>query len=247
MKIILSKIKRRALRLINGTLLFYLAHPWAFGRGVVAGPFNGTRMTIKTTWSSFIYLIVGSYEKELHRIWDNLNSTQCGNIIVIGAAEGYYVCGLAKKWGANVIAFEASEESRRVLMTNIKLNGLQKQVEIFGKCEVADLLNLVKHAAPNLIVCDIEGGEDDMFSEELLSFLKKTVLIIEMHPPYGLQSRIDAIAKTHEVQILNPTDRCLADYPYRDWVPDKIKAQWLNEHRPFSTPWLFAVPQDSEL
>jgi hypothetical protein len=240
---ILLKIKNRFRLLLGSPFLFYLAHPWALGRGIVEGPFKDTRMSLRTSWNAPICLFVGAYEKELHPIWDNINPQRISTVWVIGAAEGYYACGFAKKWGVKVLAYETSDISRAVLLKNIKLNGVEENVEIFGKCEPADFKAGLERQAPDLILCDIEGGEDVLFSDEILGLLGKTKLVVELHPPYGLRERVKSLMRTHEVQIIDPVQRTLADYPYDDWIPPEIKLKWLNEGWPFSTPWLIAFPR----
>jgi len=242
MKTLLTKIGNRIRHFFRAPWLFFLAHPCALGRGIVAGPFRGTRMSLKTSWNTPLCLLIGAYEKELHPIWNALNPAQVSTAWVIGAAEGYYACGVARKWNARVSAYEASEISREVLRKNIGLNGVSEKVKVLGKCEPAEFESNLKLQPPNLILCDIEGGEDFLFTEKILGLLSKTILIVELHPPYGLRSRIKSLLPTHEVQIIEPVQRTLADYPYQDWIPEETKLNWLNEGRPFSTPWLIAFP-----
>jgi hypothetical protein len=200
-------------------------------------------MVIETTWNKPVYLFVGSYEQELHSIWNELETAQDMTVWVIGAAEGYYACGMAKKWSANVTAYESSDNSRRVLAANIRLKGLQGKVNVRGKCEAGEFAEKVRDKAPDLLLCDIEGGEDEIFSEDILSLLCRTVLVVEMHPPYRSRSIANALTDTHRVQVVEPVTRCLSDYPYQDWIPKTIKLGWLDERRPFPTPWLIALPK----
>jgi len=222
-----------------------MAHPRALGRGVIAGPFKGTCMTKTTSWNNPVLLFIGSYERELHGIWNDIDATQDMVVWVIGAAEGYYACGMANKWKAKVTAYEASDESRGILATNIRLNGLQDKVRVLGKCKASDFAVKIRSKAPDLLLCDIEGGEDDIFSDDVLRWLDKTTLVIEMHPPYKSRSMTKTLGTTHDVQVINPVARSVADYPYRDWIPKTIKLGWLDERRPFPTPWLIASPKRS--
>ncbi len=237
------KIKNSFESLASGLRLFYFFHPWALGRGIVAGPFKGTKMALRTSWNTPICLFVGSYEKELHATWNILSKKPIKTAWVIGAAEGYYACGIAKKWNAKVLAYEACDNSRIILARNVELNGMQSNVQILGKCEPDDFAVQLKEAAPDLIVCDIEGGEDGMFSTEILSRLARTILIIETHPPYGLLPQMKALSMSHDVEIINPIERQVSDYPFPDLISRKTKLQWLQEGRPFATPWIVAFPK----
>jgi len=128
-------------------------------------------------------------------------------------------------------------------MQNVLLNGLEETVEVRGKCDTAEFAARMKRQPPDLLLCDIEGGEDEIFSDELIGSLSETSLVIEMHPPYGSKAMAIGLATTHDVHIVNPVARRLADYPYRDWIPRAIKLAWLDECRPFPTPWLVALPK----
>jgi len=239
----LIRLKRIVQRFARWPLLFYLAHPRVFVGGVLAGPFKGMSMSVVTTWNNPVHFFAGSYELELHRIWNTLRPLHNVSIWVIGAAEGYYVCGFAKFWNASVTAYEACERSRRVLTANVRLNGLQDRTHILGRCDAQEFSLQLQQGAPYLILCDIEGEENSLFLEDLLAVLSKTILIVETHPPYTIFSRLEALSATHYVQIINPAERNISDYPFEDWIPHNVRLRWLDERRPFPTPWLVALPK----
>jgi hypothetical protein len=238
--ICLRRIVRRIRRL---PLLLYLAHPRALFGGVHAGPFAGTAISAITSWNNPVHFFAGTYERELHHLWVDLHPPPSVPIWVIGAAEGYYVCGLARCWNANVRAYEACEHSRKILERNVRLNSLQASTLILGKCDANEFAVQLRRDAPYLILCDIEGDEDRLFPEHLFSLLARTILVIETHPPYRLLAGIETLSKTHIVQVIKPVARDVSDYPLRDWVPKKIRLQWLQENRPFATPWVVAIPK----
>jgi len=77
------------------------------------------------------------YEKAAFKFLNNLETD--GDIIVVGANEGYYAVRLAKKnMGKKVVhAFEPVEENIDALSKNIKLNNLLDYV-IVNQCAVGD-------------------------------------------------------------------------------------------------------------
>jgi hypothetical protein len=235
--------KARAIAL--GPWLFLLMHPSIIVRGVIAGPFAGTRLSLRTTWNKSVYLFLGCYEKELHSIWSLLQARMhpgC-DVWVLGAADGYYVCGLSNLLNAKITAWESSELSRRVVQRNITLNNLESRVTLLGHCAPDEFLGRLTTNPPDLIVSDIEGGEDVLFLTAMPSAFKKTVLIIELHPPYGARQLEEILGCSHSVTIVHPKTRTVRDYPVTDLIPNAARLTWMQELRPFDTPWLVAIPK----
>lgn len=65
---------------------------------IFSGPFRGLFYVGESVGSSYFPKILGIYEKELHGILEANKLDSFDKIIVIGAGEGYYAVGLAKKW-----------------------------------------------------------------------------------------------------------------------------------------------------
>jgi hypothetical protein len=63
-------------------------------RKVVSGPFRGLKMKQKSPTKP---MLLGVWEKELSFIWDSLDNLRF--IVDVGAAEGFYAVGLARKGG----------------------------------------------------------------------------------------------------------------------------------------------------
>lgn len=65
---------------------------------VLNGPFKGLKYPFKEAFGSvFTPKIIGTYELELHSIVNEILVSGYKHIIDIGAAEGYYSIGFAKK------------------------------------------------------------------------------------------------------------------------------------------------------
>ncbi len=222
-----------------------MLHGSVFYKGILAGSFKGTYVSPKTSWCFAPYFFLGTYEKELHFLWDYLSAkaVNLNEIYVIGAAEGYYVCGLGRKYSSSrITAFESTEESRKILKINVKANRLSERVTILGACTDKILMEILQDKIPDFLLCDIEGYENLLFTENILDRLKNTVFLIETHPPYDLLRKISFLQKTHNVIQVDPMPRVIKDYTLNGFAPPNKKLDWMNERRPFPTPWIVAFP-----
>lgn len=233
-------------KVVGLPILFYILHPNILHKGILFGPFAGTRLHTKTLWCNAPNFFLGTYEKEIQNILVDLSkfANNIQNIWIIGAAEGYYVCALGRMYKqTKIIAYESSIESQNLLAQNVALNKLSERVTILGKCSYNEFYFQVNQTKPDFILCDIEGYENILFSKEILSLLTNTILIIETHPPYSLFAKTSELEKNHKVLLIEPKERTLSDYPGFKWVPTSKKLEWISERRPFSTPWIVAFPK----
>ncbi len=83
---------------------YILSH---YGSIVLDGPFRGLNYLVENNTVP-THKLLGTYEKELWPIIEEIIARDYRTIIDIGAAEGYYVVGLAQRMPeARVVAFEA--------------------------------------------------------------------------------------------------------------------------------------------
>jgi hypothetical protein len=75
--------------------------------------------TRRSVGSVYYPKLLGIYEKELHPVFKGAHP-DFEKILVVGASEGYYAVGLARRWKKPVLAFEASSQGRE-LMTRLAL------------------------------------------------------------------------------------------------------------------------------
>jgi len=95
------------------------------GRGVAAGPFTGLRYIKGAVGSAYIPKLLGIYERELNGCVEKACALNFPLIVDVGAAEGYYAVGLARRNPkARVIAFEMEEKGRAKLAEMAQLNGI---------------------------------------------------------------------------------------------------------------------------
>ena len=104
------------------------------------GPFAGMRYLDHSFGSAYLPKLLGTYERELAPAIEEMCATGPGLIVNVGAAEGYYAVGLARRNpGARVVAFESVPAGQAALLKMAKLNGLAAQIKVHGRCHPADL------------------------------------------------------------------------------------------------------------
>ena len=96
-----------------------------YGSTVMAGPFRGMQYPPRSNWASCRFeKIIGAYEFEIHEPLEDLikNNQHYDQIIVIGAAEGFYAVGMAMVFpNAHLIVYEPEKQKTDVLEQMAKL------------------------------------------------------------------------------------------------------------------------------
>ena len=234
------------------------------------GPFAGMRYIDRAVGSAFIPKLLGIYERELNECVEEACSLKFPLIVDVGAAEGYYAVGLARRNpGAHVIAFEMEEHGRAALREMAALNGiavtdqsgdpqlggasyLQPQLELHGRCELEDLQAVLTSADRALVVCDVEGGEEVLLVPEKIPALARMHLLVEMHDfccPGITERLIARFAPTHRIKRLWQEPRATTDFPFTSWGTRLYPARYLDwavsEWRPERMSWLWMEPKKS--
>jgi hypothetical protein len=195
--------------------------------------------------------LLGTYEKELHGVIEELVSLEPETVVDVGAAEGYYAVGLAMRLPhARVIAFEMDAEGRRHLEEMAALNGVADRVEVRGKCDPASLREALQGTRKAALVCDVEGYEAELLCGPEAPDLGAAWLLVELHEfaVPGVGERLTAaVASTHEVERIWQQGRTLKDYPFRNWatrlLPHAYASYQVQEFRPERMSWLWAAPR----
>lgn len=147
---------------------------------VQCGPFRGmryTRAAVLTHHST--PNLLGAYERQLYPLLEEA-AVRCDQIIDIGSAEGYFAVGLARLTGKRVIAFDANGSEREMLKEMAALNGVSDLVDVSRWCSCATLADLAAGQRA-LVFCDIDGGEFDLFTPEVVEALRGCDVFIELH------------------------------------------------------------------
>ena len=215
---------------------------------ILGGPFRGMRYIPESLGSVLLPKLLGTYEIELTPV---LRSYLCGKsrvFVDVGSADGYFAAGLAWRCPeAKVIAFEADKAGHRMITRLAELNGLVDRIEIRGFCNAQELIGVLRNCCPTLVIVDIEGGEAELLSPEVSKMLKRSDLIVELHP--WIVPDIEAMVtgrfrSTHHVNIIHARERRARDLPFGTIV-NHVLGRWiipkLTELRPEPMRWLHFV------
>lgn len=172
-------------------------------RTVLAGNFEGMKYGSVQAHCSMLYpKLLGTYENEISKEIKNHIDAKPSLIVDVGAADGYYAVGLARRIpSCKVIAFELEPIARQALKELSVLNGVANQVDIRGCCNIKDLLSLPKEGG--LMIVDCEGFEDELLTTEVVRHLSNWFLIIETHDGLttGITERLESrLRETHQIK-----------------------------------------------
>ena len=214
------------------------------GRGlrVMRGPFEGLSYPSARSVGSVLYpKLVGTYEEELHEALESLIAHVPQVVIDIGAAEGYYANGLARRLpNARIVAFEATEHGQQLCLQMAQHNAVASQVDVRGSCDRAALESLAQEHQRGFILCDCEGYELELLFD--MPTLAGFDMIVELHDleaqgPTISQRFQDEFRDTHEVTIINARHRRSVEHLSSLGVsPDALQAV-LGEDRRYSIGW----------
>jgi hypothetical protein len=252
-----SKVVRLLRRLIPQRL-----HPTVYlvrlaqqrtGTKVIGGPFDGMRYVADAVGSALIPKLLGIYERELAAKIEAICVQGPSLIVDVGAAEGYYAVGLARRNPqARVIAFEMDDRGRRLLTDLARQNFVLERVEIKGRCEPTDLVLALEGADFPVLICDVEGYEDVLLDPVRVPALSRTVMLVETHDfaRPGVAERLrQRLEPTHHVEVIWQEARIRQEFPWRTWGTMLLPASYLDwavsEWRPDRMRWLWMTPRSA--
>ena len=213
------------------------------GQIVENGYFKGLKYsTLSSVGSSLFPKLSGSYENELHSLFEKIEQIPYSCIIDIGCAEGFYAVGLAMKFPkSKIIAFDIDEMARTLCSQMAAANNVI--VEIHSECTSGYFVKM-NYRERNLILSDCEGYEESLFIESNIENLSHSDLIIELHPMNapGVRDKLYQLFRdTHSISYISSYDdaRKMADLPimYQEFTAlEKLKL--VQEGRSFSMDWM---------
>ena len=102
-------------------------------------------------------------------------------VVNVGAADGYYAVGLARRLPhARVLAYEPNEERLAQLVAIAELNGVAARVEAVSEAARHESLEEVLDV-PAAVVCDCDGCEAELLDPRHVTRLRHATLIVEAH------------------------------------------------------------------
>lgn len=196
--------------------------------------------------SSIFPKLSGTYESELTDEFLKLEKNNYSCIIDVGCAEGFYAVGLAQRFKeAKIYAFDINETAQLLCKKMAVLNNVSDRVEVRKQCTAKSLKSLL-HGQRSLIICDCEGYERHLFTEEFIASLKNSDMIIELHPMHEKdvkQYLYQLFANTHAINYTASYDdnRKIFELPAVYSSLSKIdKIKIVQEGGTFSMDWMIA-------
>ena len=211
------------------------------GSTVLGGPFVGMAYPVRASEGSRIARLLGCYEASLAPMLETVIARAYPFVIDVGAAEGYYATGLARRMPATtVLARDSDPAARALCQTMAEANGVSARVHVGGAMEHADFDRCT--AQYTFVLCDIEGGERDLLDPACAPGLCHADILVEVHEgrhPGLLATLTDRFEPTHRITRI---DRQLAPQALPEWAEalsdlDRLLLLW--EWRATPTPWLW--------
>src|ERR1700678_1761801 len=205
--------RRNANRWLASRGVFPLARRVAehFHYTVQAGPFKGMQYTQAAVHSRPAPpSLLGRCERQLYPFL--MEAASRSDLVVdIGSAEGYYAVGMAML-GHEVVTFDVDAHERKVCKEMAEVNRVQKRVSVRSWCDPASLPSLVKNRRA-LVFSDIDGGELDLFTPEVITATRHCDLIIELHGANSEENASFAARFGTDALVLDnpPFDRSAAE------------------------------------
>lgn len=219
---------------------------------VLNGPLKGLKYPGFNSRNSSLYSkLIGSYEKELHPVFETIIKTDYKQLLDIGCAEGYYAVGLALKMPQlTVHAYDIEKESRELTRDMSQVNGVQDRVKIYDSCTAKTLAEF-NFAPKTLIISDCEGYERYLFDKSTIENLKTVDLLIETHDfmDVNISTNLEKLFEhTHHIQIIQSVGDVFKAkyYKYEEVKNESLETRYriFEEGRNFTDEWLFMTPKN---
>lgn len=181
-------------------------HGPQFNFRVQSGPFTGMQLNAASEhMSACLARLLGCYEQPLHPYISAATAKPYQTLINIGAGEGYYAVGMARLMPQlNIVAADSNPTMQQACKVLADANEASDRIEICGAIHHADLARMIK--PDTLIICDIEGAEEELLNPAACPQLLEADIIVEMHDVFKptLSKMLPArFAATHHITIVD--------------------------------------------
>lgn len=188
------------------------------GGTVVAGPFRGMIFPTESVGSANWPKRLGVYEQELVPTIESIPSVYTRTVINVGAAEGYYAIGCARRWPeSRIVAFEYESTGRALINEYATRNAVAKRIDVRGTCTLESLHAALQEAKYGLVLMDVEGMEDELLAGPNITALASFCILVELHDlrRANLGSRLRArFEATHHIEEIATRSRRAGDFVY---------------------------------
>ena len=217
------------------------------GSTVLGGPFKGMQFLEHSSEGCHIAKLLGCYEQPLFEHLETAISSSFATVLNIGCAEGYYAVGMARRMpNSKIFAFDTNVLAQQACQKLAVTNNVSDRIRVGGVFEPEQFSNFPDEQT--LILCDIEGAEQELLVPNQADGLKRKFIIVESHEclkPGITETLISRFNETHNVTLVN--DHGSREIPHVPrWFTnlshlDQLLATW--EWRSGPTPWLIMEPK----
>lgn len=219
-----------------------------FNNTVQEGPFKGMIISEDQFWGpgDKASKILGLYEKEIQ---DLINQIQEKNnfpaFIDIGGADGFFAVGSVKNnLFKNCEVFEISKRGRQSIEESAIKNNVADLISIKSEAN-EKTLSSIENINNSVILCDIEGGEYDLFSENLIKNMHPSNVIIEIHknPDISLKEFEDKFKNLFSINKITQGPRSLKGFGELKNFNDNNRSLLTSEGRSYIQEWWHLSPK----
>jgi hypothetical protein len=214
-----------------------------YGNKVLAGPFSGLKLSPEAGREHLAPYFFGTYEHELHKVWESVFQMRFDQLLDVGAKFGFYAVGLAKHFPrVPVVAFDTDPWARKATREMSLANDVS--VQVLGYCSPNWLRdNLLKNA---FIISDCEGYEAKLFGSEEISNLASATMLIEIHEQFspGVTRQIHGkFSTTHTIQTISAQSEGFTLPPELASLTEAERTMAVSEYRTGHQSWVFLLPK----
>lgn len=217
------------------------------GLRVMSGPFAGMKYVGVACGSTLPPKLLGTYELEAHAAIEKICAREFDTLFNLGAAEGYYAVGLAMRIPRmSVITYDWWGPAHYWLRRIAFENNVMDRIETRGRCEVAEFARSLEPAKQPLVVCDVEGAEDELLDPLAAPALLRSVILVELHDMEkpGISERVRQRFETsHDILSMDSRTRTVADLPRALRNGNGQLVELMDEHRQSTQSWFLMTPR----
>jgi hypothetical protein len=184
--------------LIQNTLLQHQ------GTVVMNGPLKGLDFLPQSIEGCHIAKLLGCYEQPLLPFIEQAIQAAYPTVLNVGCAEGYYAVGMARRMiDTRMLAFDLNPEAQQVCTELAIKNGVADRVVVGALFKPEDFSSYAGERV--LVLCDIDGGEQDLLNSDLTPALVGMDLIVRSHEcliPGMTKLLVDRFSVTHDIMVV---------------------------------------------